>query len=214
MPKAMYLLKCESHKIYDFTRVFGQKSIIEGGLTAQSLDKIYKTIKDKLLQDATLVVISKLKFQSLELYGRPNQSPCSTVDSQKDAMFDDEDEDDENAAVISDYVLDSDIARLKVEAAKGNKAARNSLKLAMTQRASELEQQPLDSRPAEELLAFTMKHRRTQRRKHSKRKDSDSRDFNRDELDRMRLAEKAAQKAKKIHNTVATILECKCNEDL
>jgi hypothetical protein len=50
MPREMYLLKCDSHKIYDFTRVFGQKNTMERGLEAQSIESIYQKIKSDMIK--------------------------------------------------------------------------------------------------------------------------------------------------------------------
>merc|ERR1712098_1001947 len=50
MPREMYLLKCESHKIYDFTRVFGPKNIMERGLETESVQSIYEKIKSNMIK--------------------------------------------------------------------------------------------------------------------------------------------------------------------
>merc|ERR1712098_701812 len=150
MPKAMYLLKCESHKIYDFTRVFGQKSIIEGGLTAQSLDKIYESIKDNLLQDATLTVPFDSKICELP------SSPMSESESDMSVT------DDEDAS------LD-------------------------------------ESQLADRLLAFTRQHREKEHYKNKRYKDS--KQLNRNEMDKLEGAEIAAKRASKIHQKAASILK-------
>merc|ERR1712098_780428 len=50
MSREMYLLKCESHKIYKSYRVFGQNNIMERGLEAESVQSIYEKTKSDMIK--------------------------------------------------------------------------------------------------------------------------------------------------------------------